>query len=140
MTLVALQRVVNTETPRQTSPLPRNTFEAFLEITPSAQDDADRHHGDVGLVVSAARHALGLTQSEFAVLIGCTQALVSKYERARADPPAALVIRCLHVLLDPLWGPAWLEQALATHSTAGARHSHSGTGSAVGTAQRTDAA
>ena len=53
-------------------------------------------------LVRSARAHMGKTQAEFARDMGSKQSLVSKYERGRIDPPAALIIRCMTILESPV--------------------------------------
>ena len=63
-----------------------HTTQAF---TPAASQAA--------AVVARAREITGLSQSELAEMLGCSQTLVSKYEHARAMPPADVIIHCIHI-------------------------------------------
>jgi len=48
--------------------------------------------------IRKARLALGLNQKEFGKRVGKEQSLVSRYEREEADPPAGVIMHCMHIL------------------------------------------
>ncbi|WP_080937509.1 helix-turn-helix domain-containing protein [Burkholderia plantarii] len=49
-------------------------------------------------LVRDARRQLGLNQAKFALLLGKSQAVVSRYEKGRVDPPSDVVMHCVHIL------------------------------------------
>lgn len=52
-------------------------------------------------VVKQARLFLGETQSKFAKRVDSTQPLISRYEDGSVDPPADLIMHCIHILGVP---------------------------------------
>jgi transcriptional regulator with XRE-family HTH domain len=51
--------------------------------------------------VSAARDLLGLSQTQFGATIGRTQTVISKYESGLVNPPADVIMHCMHILSAP---------------------------------------
>ena len=49
-------------------------------------------------LVKQARRTQGLSQAAFAREIAKTQVLVSKYEASIVQPPASVIMHCMHVL------------------------------------------
>ncbi len=73
-------------------------------------------------IVSAARRSLGLSQALFARRIGRSQAVVSRYESGKVDPPATVMMRAMHILMHSSFGvpeipaendPRWLAVQVA---------------------------
>jgi len=48
--------------------------------------------------VRRARAILGLSQASFGLIIGCSQGVVSKYEKGTVNPSAETVMQCMHIL------------------------------------------
>lgn len=51
-------------------------------------------------IVRDARLRVGETQTSFAMRVGSTQPLVSKYEAGTVAPPANVLMHCIHILSD----------------------------------------
>jgi DNA-binding XRE family transcriptional regulator len=49
-------------------------------------------------LVRHARRVLALTQADFAIRVGRTQTVISKYEAGLVDPPAEIIMHCMHVI------------------------------------------
>lgn len=49
-------------------------------------------------VVRRARACLGLSQAAFGSILGCSQGVVSKYEKGTVMPSADSLMQCLHIL------------------------------------------
>jgi transcriptional regulator with XRE-family HTH domain len=50
---------------------------------------------DIAQFLVAARHRLGLSQREYARLVGCDHGAIAAYERARKRPTLATLVRLL---------------------------------------------
>lgn len=51
-------------------------------------------------IVRRARKKLQLNQSDFAVSIGKSQGVLSRYESGKVNPPVDIIMRCMHILDD----------------------------------------
>ena len=70
----------------------RHMHSSFLPMSqPTYQNAAE--------IVSAARRSSGLSQALFATKIGRSQAVVSRYESGKVDPPATVMMRTMHILM-----------------------------------------
>ena len=49
-------------------------------------------------VVRRTRAFLGLSQARFGLILGCSQGVVSKYEKGTVMPSAEALMQCLHIL------------------------------------------
>lgn len=52
-------------------------------------------------LVQLARKAKGLKQKAFASELGKSQGVVSRYESGEVDPPADVIMHCMHILKAP---------------------------------------
>jgi DNA-binding XRE family transcriptional regulator len=94
---------------REAQPLPFRGVAGRLSTSPS--QDIDRH---VGARIRERRIKLGLTQRQFAVLIGVSHQQVHKYERGTNNISAGRLFEIAHVLSVPVnyffdgirWSPA----------------------------------
>src|SRR6185369_8574024 len=51
-----------------------------------------------GDIVKKARNICGLTQKDFARLLGRAQGEISKYERNLVDPPGSIIIHMMNII------------------------------------------
>lgn len=51
-------------------------------------------------VVRRARAALAVSQARFGLSLGCSQGVVSKYEKGTVMPSACTLMQCVHILRD----------------------------------------
>ncbi|TPD95128.1 helix-turn-helix domain-containing protein [Stenotrophomonas maltophilia] len=49
-------------------------------------------------LVARARRKLGLKQGQFAVSLGKSQGVVSRYEKGEVEPPGEVMMHCMHIL------------------------------------------
>lgn len=49
-------------------------------------------------LVGRARRKLGLKQGQFALKLGRSQGVVSRYEKGEVEPPGEVVMHCMHIL------------------------------------------
>jgi predicted transcriptional regulator len=49
-------------------------------------------------MVVQARSQLGISQEKFGRQVGASQSLISKYEGGAVDPPASVLMNCIHIL------------------------------------------
>ncbi len=49
-------------------------------------------------IIQTARKICDETQDIFAIRVGTTQSLLSKYERSKVDPPSDLIIHCMTII------------------------------------------
>lgn len=59
---------------------------------------ASRYAEAASQLIRDARSKTGLTQGEFAKLMGSKQSLISRYESTHTPPPADLLMHCMHIL------------------------------------------
>lgn len=50
--------------------------------------------------IRRARLELGLNQKDFGKRIGKEQSQISRYEREETDPPASVIMQCMHILKE----------------------------------------
>lgn len=49
-------------------------------------------------LVGRARRKLGLKQGQFAIRLGKSQGVVSRYEKGEVEPPGEVMMHCMHIL------------------------------------------
>ena len=52
-------------------------------------------------LVRQAREARRLNQVDFAAELGKSQAVLSRYETGKVDPPTVVLMQCMHILRPP---------------------------------------
>lgn len=62
-----------------------------------ARQNAELLRQEVATVVRNARGRLGYTQGRMAEVLGVSQPNVSRYETGSAEPPATVLMHCLHI-------------------------------------------
>jgi len=73
-------------------------------------------------IVRRARLHSGLSQGAFAIELGRSQAVISRYETGKVEPPWAVVMQCMHLLgessqaFSATEGPGWNAVLSALHS------------------------
>ncbi|MEA9531932.1 helix-turn-helix transcriptional regulator [Xanthomonas campestris pv. campestris] len=55
-------------------------------------------HPSTANLVGKARQKLGLKQKNFAVMLGKSQGVVSRYEKGEVEPPGEVIMHCMHIL------------------------------------------
>jgi transcriptional regulator with XRE-family HTH domain len=82
-------------------------------------------------LVRRARRHNGDSQKEFARRLGKSQAVISRYEAGKVDPPGGVVMQCMHILevapatsqapTDERWQEVTEALAALTHAVRGLR-------------------